>query len=493
MALNLLRNSRVFFTTNVNTTTGVVQSAGHTTTTTYEIQVLEGFSFSQNSNSEAITVSEAGTTPARGQRSFNTSLAPVDFNFSTYIRPYLSTNVKCEESVLWNALAGNTVINTPLVMGGSSFTNIAYTAATNLLTITGGTMAFTDSTIVVNSDVVLNGIVIAGGGTAAEMKVLNGPAKIVSIAAGIITLNPHNPGTANIATTNSSVAAIKFYRSPWSEATTQSIAAFHDSNKNQLQKFGMYIVVDNVTYQIDNAAMSQATIDFGLDGIAMVAWTGQATALTQIANNITTATPGTLAGGTVSGNYTQKVTTAPYITNKLSTATLKLVKDLGAGGNLISVVNGVYYVALTGGSITINNNITYITPANLGTVNLPAVYFTGTRAISGSVTAYLNTGSVTNFAGGGTGNLLRDMLAAAATAIEPMFAMEIAIGGSNNALKVELQMPSVSIAVPTIDAQAVMSTSINFTAAASALTGAADTSTYDLSRTNDLTVRYYAT
>lgn len=486
MALNLLRNSRVFFTTNVNATTGVVQPTGHTTASTYEIQVLEGFSFSQNSNSEAITVNEAGTTPSRGQRSFNTSLAPVDFSFSSYIRPYLSTNVKCEEAVLWNALAGNTVVNTPLAKLGT-FTNIAYTTATNLLTITGATMSVTG--LAAGDDVVLNGIIIAGGGTASEMKVLNGPAKVASIAAGTITLNPHNPGAVNIATTNSTVTGMNFFRSPWSEATTQSIAAFHDSNRNQLQKFGMYILVDNVTYQIDNAAMSQATIDFGLDGIAMVAWTGQATALTQIANNITTATPGTFGGGTVTGSYTQKVTTAPYITNKLSSATLKLAKDLGS----ITVANGVYYVALTGGSITINNNVTYITPANLGTVNVPAAYFTGTRAISGSVTAYLNTGAVTGFTGGGTGNLLRDMLAAAATAIEPMFAIEIAVGGSNNALKVELQMPSVSIAVPTIDAQAVMSTSINFTAAASALTGVPATDAYDLTRTNDLTIRYYAT
>ena len=483
MALNLLRNSRVFFTTNVNATTGVVNDSGHSATTTYEIQVLEGFSFSQNSNNETITVSEAGVNPNRGQRNFNTSLAPVDFSFSTYIRPYKATNVTSEDAVLWNALAGANTVNSALTKSGT-FTSIAYTTATNLLTITGTTMSVTG--LVVGDDVVINGIVKAGSGTDAEVKALTGPARVASIAAGSITLNPHNPYTADIATANSTVTGIGFYKAPWSEYTNQAILGMHNSNLNQLQKFGLYIVADGVTYRVDNAAMAQATIDFGLDGIATVQWTGQATALTQIANNITTATPGTFGGGTVTGSYTQKNTTAPYITNKLSTVTMKTAKALG------SIAAGTpYYVALTGGSITINNNINYITPATLGVVNTPATYYTGTRSITGTLNAYLNTGSVAGYTGGGTGNLLKDMLAAASTVTEPMFAIEIAVGGSANSTRIELQMPSTSLGVPTIDAQSVISTSINFTAAPSALTGVAANDSYDLTRTNDLTVRYY--
>lgn len=483
MALNLLRNSRLFVTNNVDPTTGVVSGTGHTAAKTTEVQVLEGFTFSQNSNNESITVSEAGTTPSRGQRSFNTSLAPVDFSFSTYIRPYKSTNVKSEDSLLWNALASGTVINTPLSKSGT-FTSIAYAFATNTLTITGTTMSITG--LAAGDDVVINGIVTAGTGTAADIKVLTGPARVVTMAAGSITLKPHNPGTEDILTTESSLTNLAFYKSGWSEYTNQAILAFHDSNRNQLEKIGLLVVVDNVTYQIDDAAITQVTIDFGLDGIATAQWTGQAKSLTELASTITTPTPGTFATG-VTGSYQQKVTTAGYITNKLSTATLKLVKALGS-----TAAGTAYYVAITGGSITINNNISYITPANLGVVNLPAGYFTGTRAISGSVTAYLNTGVVTGYTGGGTGNLLKDMLAAASGAIEPMFAMELAIGGSGNALKVELQMPSVSLTVPSVDTQAVVSTSLNFTAAASDLTGSATTSGYDLTRTNDLTVRYYA-
>ena len=53
---NLIRNARMFFTTNVNTETGVVKSDGFTTTNTKEIQVLDGLSFSQNTTAETVTI-----------------------------------------------------------------------------------------------------------------------------------------------------------------------------------------------------------------------------------------------------------------------------------------------------------------------------------------------------------------------------------------------------------------------------------------------------
>ena len=70
MALNLSRNSRVFLTTNVDSAGKVQETAsnGFTAANTYEIQVLDGFTFSQNTNTEAVTLNEAGATPVRGQR-----------------------------------------------------------------------------------------------------------------------------------------------------------------------------------------------------------------------------------------------------------------------------------------------------------------------------------------------------------------------------------------------------------------------------------------
>jgi hypothetical protein len=508
MALNLIRNSKVFFTTNIATSTGIINPASTTafsSSNTYEIQVLDGFSFSQNSNAEQVTVSEAGVAPVRGQRSFNTSLAPVDFSFSTYIRPSFSTNVLCEESLLWNALLGSDTQNSTLAFTGTLGT-FTYTQASGELNVvlTGGT-----STIAVGDKVLVSGLTTGATGTAKtnDERILNGPGTVKtvtgttpSITGVVITMDNQvnslttTPGALNnstISTTN-----FKLYTSAWGAAPNQSIAAGHRSNTNQLQKFGMLFLVDNVLYAVDNCALNEATIDFGLDGIATIAWTGQATALRQFATGVT-ASGGTFSNGSTadvgSGGYTQKVTGANYITNKLSTCRLKTAKTLGGGTFAVTP----YYLALTGGSITISNNITYITPAILGIVNQAITYYTGTRSITGTLNAYLNTGTLTGISQDGvnvtkgTGELLKDLLAVAATETEPMFYIELAIGGTSNAVRVELQMPSVSIGTPAINTEQVVSTAITFTAAPS--TGAYSARTYDLTQTNELTVRYYST
>jgi len=79
MALNLIRNARMFFTTNISST-GIVQASGFTNANTFEIQVLDGLSFSQNTTTETITVNEAGDSPIRGQRQFNTALDPAEIH-----------------------------------------------------------------------------------------------------------------------------------------------------------------------------------------------------------------------------------------------------------------------------------------------------------------------------------------------------------------------------------------------------------------------------
>jgi len=82
------------------------------------------------------------------------------------------------------------------------------------------------------------------------------------------------------------------------------------------------------------------------------------------------------------------------------------------------------------------------------------------------------------------------MLKSAATVTEPMFELEIAIGGSSNSTRVELSMGSATITVPSINTEQVVSTSINFTAVPSVT--ASSTRAFDLGNTNDLAVRYYS-
>jgi hypothetical protein len=511
MALNLVRNSRVFFTTNVNANTGVINASGFTTSNTQEIQVLDGFTFSQNTNQDTVTISEAGGAPVRGQRSFNTSLAPVDFSMSTYVRPSKSGSVvNAEESVLWNALMGVNNIESAITVNGSSltfaytFTDISstVTATTGSLVISGMTGITLDAA---NSQTAPNigDTIVFNGFTAptAKLEFFNAPAKIVGFTTGTggsaitytttgtavsttatsLTVEFANPAIdTTLVVSGVTATSLKFYKSSWASASSSySLVSSASSNFNQLQKFGLIFVVDSVAYAVDNAALNQATIDFGLDAIAMIAWTGQATALRQVATTLTNLT----FSGDFTGSANAKNTSANYITNKLSTVTLKSVKAIGS-----AAAGTAYDVALTGGSLTINNNISYITPANLGVVNSPVVYYTGTRAISGSLNAYLKTGTgITS-----TGKLLADMLAAASTTIEPMISLSLAIGGSSNTVKVVLDMPSSTISIPTVDVQQVISTVINFTAQGSSLSATTTSSTFDLSKSNDISVRYYS-
>ena len=375
MSFNLIRNSRVFFTTNVNAETGVVAASGFLPANTREIQVLDGFSFTQNTTAETVTLNEAGAAPVRGQRSFNTALEPVDFSMSTYMRPADGgTNITCEESVLWNAMFATAPI------GGS--------------------------------------------------------------------------GAA------------------WTEDTTAATLVVTNSQSHQLQKFGLIIVIDGVSYIIDNCALDTATVDFGLDAIGMIAWTGRGSILRQVAG--LTASSGstvTFANG-LAGTARGKNTTAPYIANKLSTLTVK--KEIDGTGD-------TYNIAITGGSLTISNNLTYLTPANLGVVNRPFTYFTGTRAITGTLNCYLRAGS------SNTAGLLATMLADSVSDVDPAFYVQIEVGGATNATRVEFEMPGTVLTIPTVSTEQVVSTTINFTAQGTA-SGA-----FDIGQSNELEVRYFTT
>jgi hypothetical protein len=372
MSFNLIRNSRVFFTTNVDPNTGNVLTTGFTPTNTFEIQVQDGFSFSQNTTNETVTLNEAGATPVRGQRSFNTALEAADFSFSTYIRPADGgVNITAEESVLWNAMFGTTAI---------------------------------------------------GGAGAA-----------------------------------------------WSEGVAAATVVVTNSQAHQLQKFGLLILTDSTTFIIDACALDTATIDFGLDAIATIAWAGKGGVLRQASVTATTGATPTF-GGALTGTAKGKNTTAPYIANKLSTLTVKSGID-GTGT--------AYNVALTGGSITISNNLSYLTPANLGVVNKPVTYFTGTRAISGSINAYLRSGA-TNTAG-----LMADMLAGSDSDVDPEFYIQIELGGVASATRVEIEMPAAVLSIPAVNTEQVVSTTINFTAQGS------NTGAFDIGASNEMEVRYY--
>lgn len=373
MAVNLLRNTKVFFTTNVDeqgkVKTGASDSA-FSSTNTFQLLVQDGFSFSQTTSTETVQLNESGSTPNRGQRSFNTALEPVEFSFSTYIRPYKETNVGCDDLVLWEALA-------------------------------------------------------TGKGATSSL----------------------------------------------AEGTSSTSLDFSVSNRHQLEAFGMIIILDNTTYLIDNCALDQAQIDFGLDALAMITWTGRGTLIRKETTNWVASggvfTAGPAANGGTGNGYSQPTATAPYIANKLSV--VKLISGPNAAGAKSEL-------PITGGSVTIANNLNYLTPANLGVVNTPVTYFTGTRAISGTLNAYLT---------GTAETILANLLDGVETEIDPGYNLELNIGGTSNSY-VKLEMPAAMLSIPTINAEQVVSTTINFVAQAS------ESTAYDITKSNELTVTYYA-
>jgi len=413
MAFNLIRNARVFFTTNVNSY-GVINSGTgtgsvpFTSSNTQEIQVLDGFSFSQNTTAETVTLNEAGDRPNRGQRNFNTALEPVDFSFSTYVRPASVTSTSgsvadAEEKVLWNAMFGYAAIG--------STAGAAWTAGT--------------------------------AGTA---------------------------GTA-----------------------VAPVVALANSNRNQLQAFGLVIVFDDSTFFIDNCVLDSGTMDFGLDTIANIQWAGKGSAVrtfskTAITDNSTAGTSGLAVSGTAGtsglingstatvfvGASKLKNTTAAYLANKLSTVTL--FKD-------IQGATTSYSLPLTGGTLTFANNVSYLTPANLGVVNTPITYFTSTRAISGTMNAYLRTGT------GSATTLLNDLLVSSKSDVNPAFNLKISVGGAAAATtRLDLLMPACVLTIPTIATEQVISTAINFTAQGYDSVN----NTFSIETDNEIQIKYYA-
>ena len=119
-------------------------------------------------------------------------------------------------------------------------------------------------------------------------------------------------------------------------------------------------------------------------------------------------------------------------------------------------------------------------PANLGVVNQPATYFTGTRAISGSLNCYLRTGS-TNSAG-----LMSSLLSTSASDVDPAFRMTIKVGGTG-ANRVEFDMPAVVLSIPSVNTEQVVATTISFTAQGST------SNQFDVGAANELGIKYYTT
>ena len=366
---------------------------------TFKIGVLDGYSFSQANESTDVTISEAGSAPNRGSKRFNDSLAPAEWSFQTYARPFkhgsasfrAADTMDYAENILWAALSGQTM-------------------------------------------------------TTADKDTNSG------------------------ATTNSGITYT---------ASTADVD-FLASDAHELLKLQIYFALENTTYRLNECQVNQVEIDFSIDGIATLSWSGNATSIDQLTDSQAGAIedPSKANEFTVSGSGKASITTsvekfnfvdvsgtndADYLRNKLSALTLSnAVQGGGASAGGLDAV-AAYDISIIGGSITVANNITYLTPETLGIVDQPIGSFTGTRQVSGTLNCYLDTKS------NGSNELLKN-LSAATNLVTNSFNMSLFMGGGSSATPViEFDIPKAHIQIPVIEVADVISTNIEFMALGSNL------------------------
>jgi hypothetical protein len=273
---------------------------------------------------------------------------------------------------------------------------------------------------------------------------------------------------ANFVANNTYVAMPVAPADHWLGCTTsgnQVTFNFSESNKTVLGTYDLYFVMgacghetnnfnteerivddvtipgDNVTiYKIADCVGNEASIDFDIDGIATINWSGFGKVITEEA---TFDASGALNRSTAS--------TSNFIRNRLTS--LALQESEGTTYNLV----------LTGGNITFSNNITFLTPETLCTINQPLGHVTGTRSISGNFTCYLN--SAADSSADLFENLMEDK-----TTVTNKHALTFSIGG-NSAPKMVVSMPTAHLEVPTHSIEDVISLEANFHALPSTIGG----------------------
>ena len=224
------------------------------------------------------------------------------------------------------------------------------------------------------------------------------------------------------------------------QSALNQIVSFKDSAHHELNKFNLFLLVDSVWYLLKGCQVGQAEIGIDIADIAKTAWSGNATDLAPL----DTAPVGMLALGVSDADFLSYQNL--YIKNKL---TIMNLKDNNAGT--------VYDVAITGGTVTINNNITYLTPTTLSRVDRAIGSFTGALEVSGNLTCYVNTKA------NGSSTLWRALQAA--TASINSFDMALALGGKYADKQVPglvIHMPKTMLEMPAVSSEDIISLTINF-------------------------------
>ncbi len=519
----------------------------------WELPVLEGFSFSQATNSSEITLAEMSTATGesrRGRQMFNNSLAPAEWSFSTYARPFKSTNTgsgkanptagfhHAVEEVLWAQMVGSGTYETAATTGGGA----TYTSGTpNTVTFVAAdfTIKVNEASGVTNSnevtfdnvDNVKVGQRATFGAVNTHVTQVDTSSKKVTFADPVTTVddaditvkrklgqditvtgvptetNGNGEGaTVSIAYDDSASSNTTFFTftidnagagyedddtitvsssdimGAFSAALSRTFATnyvpnstngvsgppatptagtsfpgfnrtnsgtdglkidFQNSNKTTLGTFTLYFVLggskssssDHSVYKIENCCVNEASLDFDIDGITTINWSGMGTLISDNQQTGPSASNAITEGTEDTGNF---------IRNRLtSLAATSVVPN-----------SKTYDLTLTGGNITITNNMTYLTPETLGIVNTPLGHVTGTRSVTGSFTCYLNRQTDSS------AELFEQLIENTSTVTND-FALVFNVGGSS-APRVSFDMQSCHLEVPTHSIEDVISLEANF-------------------------------
>ena len=378
--------------------TKVYLTPAGSTAVAWEIPVLDGFSFSQATNTSEITLAEAssGTNKSRRSRQmFTDSYAPAEWSFSTYMRPFGAVPAGSDTS-LWEPSAS--------ISG-----NPQHAVEEALWAFFVGASTFTK-----------------GNGS---------------------TASAWNDGVTN--------------------SDTSMVVDWTASELSTLTEFDLYFELggatagNDVCYKIANCAVNEASIDFDIDGIATIAWSGFGKIITE--------------SGTATPSFTAEITegtttTSNFIRNRLTNLGITAADTStfpGAG-------SGVYNLVLTGGNITISNNLTYLTPETLGVVNQPLGNVTGTRSISGNFTCYLD------HTAGASADLFEDLIEATSV-ITNSFDLTFGIGGASSVTpSVQIELPKCHFEVPAHSMDDVISLETNFHALPASLDPGTGADNYEI-------------
>lgn len=196
-------------------------------------------------------------------------------------------------------------------------------------------------------------------------------------------------------------------------------------------------------YKCEAAVVNSVTMDFDIDGIATLQWSGFAKALSDEGTSV----PSDLASpAPISVGLTESTN---FIRNRISTVDL-VRTDVSP--------DDTYSIVLTGGSFTIENNVNYLTPEELGVVNAPLANITGARSISGSMTCYLDNDEANDK----SGELFKDLVTDTTT-VRNIFNMAINIGGTTASTpRVTFDLPTAHLEVPVINVEDLLTLEINF-------------------------------